>query len=544
MGTEVLSINNLELKFTKTVVTIDNLVLEKKSTLAIVGESGSGKSLTALAIMQLLPDTCKVSKNAKINYAGKNLLDISEYEMQNLRGKRISMIFQEALSALNPVKTIGQQIKEVLVIHKIVTKDFKRHILEILNEVNLQNPEKVYNSYPHQLSGGMNQRAMIAIAIASKPQILIADEPTTALDVSIQTKIMALINKLKEKYNMSIIFITHDLSVVQDYADKVAVMKSGKVLELKNKIEFFKKPEHSYSRKLLSATTIQPIVEQKKVIQDKILRLSGVSSSYFTNSSFLMRKKTFGVSDINFDLSSGESLAIIGESGSGKTTIAKTILQLQKIERGTISLFGQNLKNKNKRNYNLLKDSIQIIFQNPDTSMNPRFTVQQILEEGLKARKKFYSKEKISDITDNIMREVGLDPSMKSRYPHEFSGGQKQRICIARALSIQPKIIICDEPTSALDISIQGQIIKLLKSLQQKSNLSYILITHDFSLVSSFADKVIVMRAGKIVEAGSTKEVLTEPKDNYTKELLESIPKMQSTFISKYHKPEVELYES
>jgi len=545
MSNTVLDIKNLTINFTKTVVAIDSLTLTKGETLAIVGESGSGKSLTALAVMQLLPKSCKVSKKAKICYAGKDLLNISEKEMRYIRGRRIGLIFQEALSALNPVLTIGQQILEVLTTHKIATKNPKQHIIELLKEVNLPNPEKCYASYPHQLSGGMNQRAIIALAIASKPQVLIADEPTTALDVTVQTKIMELLNSLKTKHNMSVIFITHNLSLVQDFADKVAVMHTGKIIEYQNTKKFFKSPESEYSKALLDAIIIKKQQTNTQEYEDNILQVSKLGINHYNNNSWFRKTISFSVTDINFSLSSGETLAIIGESGSGKTTIAKALLQLNEPNTGTIKLFGKKLNFGTRASTRLTQDSIQMIFQNPDTSMNPRFTIAEVMTEGLRAKKSFYSEKQIQQAIDSLLLQVGLEPNMKSRYPHEFSGGQKQRICIARALSLQPKIIICDEPTSALDVSIQAQIISLLKSLQKQHSYAYILITHDFSLVSSFADKVIVMKDGEIVEAGPVKNILLKPQQEYTKILLRSIPSMQSSAIATHHMQEQELsYES
>ena len=465
-------------------------------------------------------------------------LKIPEKEMQFIRGAKISLIFQEALSSLNPVKTIGNQIKEVLLLHKIKPKNTKKYIISLLEEVEMSDPLRVYSSYPHQLSGGMNQRAMIAMAIASKPRVLIADEPTTALDVSVQTKIMRLINNLKNKYNMSIIFITHNLSIVEDYADEVAVMQNGKIVELKNKLSFFQNPEHPYSLKLLQAASLAKKNQKLITHEDNILNVRDLCLSY-SQQKWFARENEFNIYDINFDLHSGETLAIVGESGSGKTTIAKAILSLQKYQRGSITIFGKKIRFGTKDSIKSITNSIQMIFQNPDTSLNPRFTVRQILSEGLIARGQVFNDETIT----SLLEQVGLESTMKDRYPHEFSGGQKQRICIARALSLKPKIIICDEPTSALDVAIQEQIIELLQKIQKEQNLSYILITHDFSLVSSFADRVLVMQNGNIVEEGLVKTVLTKPKSDYTKLLLSSVPDMQTKIISKNHKNAELIYE-
>jgi peptide/nickel transport system ATP-binding protein len=539
MSKNILSIENLRIKFNaEEVLKVDKLDLKQSTTLALVGESGSGKSLTSLAIMQLLPPNSRVNKKASITYAGKNILNMPEKEMQHLRAKRISLIFQEALSSLNPVKTIGKQIKEVLLLHKIENKNVKEHIIGLLNEVEMPNPEIVYDRYPHQLSGGMNQRAMIAMAIASKPQILIADEPTTALDVSVQTKIMKLLTSLKTKYNMSVIFITHNLSIVKDFADEVAVMQKGEIIELKSKDDFFKVPSHSYSKKLLEAAILKKRNNKVILHEDNVLNVKNLKLCY-SNNKWFRHDNNFSINDINFNLHSGETLAIIGESGSGKTTIAKAILHLQKYQLGSINLFGTKMKFGSKESIDCIHNSVQMIFQNPDTSLNPRFTIRQILEEGLIARNICYDATTIT----KLLTQVGLEPSMQERYPHEFSGGQKQRICIARALSLKPKIIICDEPTSALDVAIQEQVISLLIDIQKQYNLSYILITHDFSLVSSFADRVIVMKDGNIVESGLVKSVLTKPKNNYTKTLLNSIPNMQSEAMHQHHSKLEAVYE-
>lgn len=530
--TEILTIKDLSMRFREPVINNLSISLCAQETLAIVGESGSGKSLTAKAIMQILPQGCKVSSNARINFAGSNLLSLTNKDMQSIRGNKIAMVFQEALSALNPVMTIGKQILEVLKTHNIkYPGGNKNHIIELLKEVHLPNPEEIYNSYPHQLSGGMNQRAMIAIAIASKPQILIADEPTTALDVTVQAKIMQLLLGLKEKYGMSLIFITHNLSLAHDFADKIAVMKQGSIVEYSDAKIFFLQPQHSYSKELLNSfVSIKPKVSGT-FTGIPILEVTDLGITYFRKNKLFCRKQAiFQLKDVSFKIHHKETIAIIGESGSGKTTIAKTITKLMTTSKGQIRILGKDVKN-NATGIKSIRDSVQLIFQNPDTAMNPRFTVREILYEGLNNKYKDYTQAQKDGIILDLIAQVGLAPNIMDRYPHEFSGGQKQRICIARALSLKPKLLILDEPTSALDATIQSQVIDLLKALQEKHGYGYLLITHDFTVVNKMADKVIVLNKGNIVESGNATKVLQSPNHSYTKSLLESVPKIHKVSI-------------
>ena len=531
--TTILTIKNLSMRFQEPVIHNLSISLCAQETLAIVGESGSGKSLTAKAIMQILPQGCKISSNASINFANTNLLSLTNKDMQHIRGNKIAMVFQEALSALNPVMTIGEQILEVLKTHNIKHPGGnKNYIIALLQEVHLANPEEVYNSYPHQLSGSMNQRAMIAIAIASKPQILIADEPTTALDVTVQAKIMQLLLSLKDKYGMSLIFITHNLSLAHDFADKIAVMQQGNIVEYNDAEIFFSQPQHSYSKELLSSfVSLEPKVSGT-FPKSPILEAKDLGVTYFRKNKLFRRKQAiFQLKDVNFKVHNKETLAIIGESGSGKTTIAKTIARLMTTSEGSIRILGQDVKN-NAAGTKLIRDSMQMIFQNPDTAMNPRFTIREILYEGLNNKCKDYTQAQKDDIILDLITQVGLDSNIMNRYPHEFSGGQKQRICIARALSLKPKLLILDEPTSALDATIQSQVISLLKDLQEKHGYGYLLITHDFTVVNKMADKVIVVNKGNIVESGDAAAVLHSPSHSYTKSLLESVPKIQKRSIS------------
>lgn len=519
MPDTILAIKNLAIKFQEVVLNISDMTLKTGQTLALVGESGSGKSLTSLAVMGLLPHTAAINTQAEIIYHSQNLLDLSEVEMQKIRGKKISLIFQEALSALNPVMKIGKQINEVLKTHKIICQEGnKKHILQLLREVGMPDAIKCYNSYPHQLSGGMNQRVMIAIALASEPEILIADEPTTALDSSVQSTILRLLCRIKKNRNMSLLFITHNLSLIKDFADDVAVMYKGEIIEKNNTNDFLKDPQHSYSKELLAAFKLKTARKKTSNKSTEVLQVTNLSIKYY-QPYWLTQKVSFALQNISFALESGETLAIIGESGSGKTSIAKALMQLVPSSANSIKLAGSELI-ANKYAKRICQKNIQMIFQNPDTSMNPRFTIDNIMLEGLNARDKKLCSNIQEKIIKKMLMQVGLEHDICTRYPHEFSGGQKQRICIARALCMQPQVIICDEPTSALDIATQIQVIELLKQLQLQHQYAYILITHDFNVVSSMADKVIVMQQGQIVETGDARDILTKPKHSYTQELL------------------------
>jgi ABC-type microcin C transport system duplicated ATPase subunit YejF len=537
---EILTIKNLNIRFEEPVVKNLSISLCAQETLAIVGESGSGKSITAKAIMQILPQGCKVSNNSSIYFGETNLLSLTNKEMQSIRGNKIAMVFQEALSALNPVMTIGEQILEALKTHNIKHPGGNKHyILQLLQEVHLSNPEESYNSYPHQLSGGMNQRAMIAIAIAPKPQILIADEPTTALDVTVQAKIMQLLHKLKEKYGMSLIFITHNLSLAHDFADKIAVMQQGNIIEYNNSEPFFIDPKHSYSKELLNSFVSSKPKSSSTFTTNTILNVTNLGVTYFRkNKLFQKQQAVFKLQNVNLKIHSKETLAIIGESGSGKTTIAKAIAKLIDLSAGNINILGKDVSNT-ASGTQLIRDSVQLIFQNPDTAMNPRFTIKEILYEGLNNKYKHYTQADKEQVILNLITQVGLTTSIMHRYPHEFSGGQKQRICIARALSLKPKLLILDEPTSALDATIQSQVIDLLKDLQEKHEYGYLLITHDFTVVNKMADKVIVVNKGNIVESGNTLDVLHSPSHSYTKSLLESVPKIQKSSINMVHEANI-----
>lgn len=517
-----------------------SLQVHQGETVALVGESGSGKSITALSIARLLPDAGRVT-SGQVLLHNENLLAKSERAMRSIRGNRIAMIFQEPMTSLNPVVKIGQQIIESILLHERLSKtQAKQRCLSLLDAVGLPEPARNMAEYPHQLSGGMRQRVMIAIALATNPELLIADEPTTALDVTIQAQVLALLKSLQEQRNMGMIFITHDLGVVQQIADRVIVMRHGEIVENALSADFFKAPQHAYSQQLLNAL---PSMEKRGLkLSDHTHSVDQQNSADFSQQAILkvdhlvvhfpikagVLKTTVGhvkaVNGVSFELNPGRTLALVGESGCGKTTVGKSILQLLSVTAGAIEFSGDNLLAlKGEQLLNKRRD-LQIIFQDPYSSLNPRMLIGDIIEEGMIALGADSLASERSAEIDELLHQVGLPEDARNRYPHEFSGGQRQRICIARALAVKPKVIICDEPTSALDVSVQAQVLNLLKDLQNKLGMSYLFITHDMAVVSYLADDVAVMNEGVIVEQGSVQEVLTQPKHAYTKRLLSAVP--------------------
>lgn len=517
-----------------------SLQVHQGETVALVGESGSGKSITALSIARLLPDAGRVT-SGQVLLHNENLLAKSERAMRSIRGNRIAMIFQEPMTSLNPVVKIGQQIIESILLHERLSKtQAKQRCLSLLDAVGLPEPARNMAEYPHQLSGGMRQRVMIAIALATNPELLIADEPTTALDVTIQAQVLALLKSLQEQRNMGMIFITHDLGVVQQIADRVIVMRHGGIVENALSADFFKAPQHAYSQQLLNAL---PSMEKRGLkLSDHTHSVDQQNSADFSQQAILkvdhlvvhfpikagVLKTTVGhvkaVNGVSFELNPGRTLALVGESGCGKTTVGKSILQLLSVTAGAIEFSGDNLLAlKGEQLLNKRRD-LQIIFQDPYSSLNPRMLIGDIIEEGMIALGADSLASERSAEIDELLHQVGLPEDARNRYPHEFSGGQRQRICIARALAVKPKVIICDEPTSALDVSVQAQVLNLLKDLQNKLGMSYLFITHDMAVVSYLADDVAVMNEGVIVEQGSVQEVLTQPKHAYTKRLLSAVP--------------------
>ena len=497
--------------------------LHAKQTIALVGESGSGKSVTARAIMKLLSKRATLSTNTVIKYNGENMAKLAIPEMNHLRGNRIAMIFQEPMSSLNPIYTIGAQICEVLILHqKLNTKTAMQRAIELLAEVHLPDPEHSVNKYPHQLSGGQRQRVMIAMALANRPDILIADEPTTALDVTVQAQILHLIDELKEKYGMGVILITHDLTVVQQFANYVYVMQYGEVKESGTTTEIFDSPQHPYTKRLLDSEPkgiVNPLPEDAQtILQAEQVRVcfSGPKKGWFGRKA----PDFIAVDDLSLTLKKGETLGIVGESGSGKTTFGQSILNLISMNSGTVSFHGEQVNHLNRKQMRPFRSRIQIVFQDPFASLNPRMSVQQIIEEGLIVNNIGKDAEERTEIVKKSLRDAGLPDTITTRFSHEFSGGQRQRIAIARAIALDPELILLDEPTSALDLSVQSQIIELLRSLQRKRGLSYLFISHDLKVVRALCHRVIVMQHGKIVEQGPVNQVLVEPKTEYTKQLV------------------------
>ena len=495
----------------------------------VVGESGSGKTMTALSIMQLLPYAAWVSQDSQIWFQGKNLLDYTEKSMRRIRGIAIGMIFQDAMSAFNPVLTVGHQMQEILQgkLH-LSYRYAKKRACDLLNEVGISDPARTYRAYSHQLSGGMRQRAMIAMALCGEPSMIIADEPTTAVDVTIQKQILLLLHTLKERKNISLLFISHDLSVISQIADESVVLKSGELVEKATPAVFFKRPLHEYSQQLLSAIlTTTP----RKTYWEPPSRLLSVNrlKVYFPIRKGIFKRKigdVKAVDGISFSLGEKQTMALVGESGSGKTTTAKAISQLIHCTAGEIIFDNNNLSNASRRAIRERRRDFQIIFQDPYSALNPRMLVGDSIAEGMSIQNRRQSRKSQLARVDELLALVGLLPSHKWRYPHEFSGGERQRICIARALALQPKLLILDEPTSALDVSIQQQVLQLLEKIQEEYGLSYLLITHNLSVVAYLSHYLAVMYQGKIVEQGPTELLLRAPQHNYTKKLLGAIPKI------------------
>ena len=488
--------------------------------------------------MRLLPSAIKINAGEVI-LNDINLFQLPENKMREVRGANIGMIFQEPQTSLNPVLTAGQQISETLHQHtNLSNNQCIAHSIELLDAVGIPEPERRINEYPHQFSGGMKQRIMIAIALAGEPDLLIADEPTTALDVTIQAQVLELLRKLQRETDMSILFITHDIGVASQMADHIAVMKDGSIVETKNKEDLFSNPEHEYTLKLFSAIPSwekrvkEGGIEKIDHISDKcLLKVKNLKVHYPIRKGIF--KRTVGyvraVDDVTVDLYAGETVAVVGESGSGKTTMGKGILQLLEVTSGDVSYQKTNLNTLDASSLRKIRADIQIVFQDPYSSMNPRMMINDIIQEGMLAQGIGKSKKERDENTIMLLEQVGLTPEHRYRYPHEFSGGQRQRICIARALAVKPKLIICDEPTSALDVSVQAQILSLLKNLQKEYQLGYLFITHNISVVEYIAHYVAVMYKGKIVEQGGVEEILKNPKHSYTKKLLSAVPRVELT---------------
>jgi microcin C transport system ATP-binding protein len=495
-----------------------SFTVAKGETVALVGESGSGKSVTALSTVGLLPDSAEVS--GSVTYNGNQMVGASERALRNVRGNDISFIFQEPMTSLNPLHTIEKQMAESLALHQALTGPAARaRVIELLNKVGIRDAESRLGAYPHQLSGGQRQRVMIAMALANGPELLVADEPTTALDVTIQAQILDLLADLKRSEGLSLLFITHDLGIVRRIADRVCVMQGGEIVEQGLTADIFANPQHPYTQKLLAA-------EQKggpdpvpagavEVVRADDLRI------WFPIQKGLMRKTVGYVKAVNaatVSVRAGETLGIVGESGSGKTTLALAILRLIPSTEPVVFL-GQDLRGRSGAELRAMRRQLQVVFQDPFGSLSPRMTAEQIIAEGLGVHGVEPGRNR-TDMVAEIMREVGLDPAAMSRYPHEFSGGQRQRIAIARAMILRPKLVVLDEPTSALDMTVQVQIVELLRELQRKWGLAYIFISHDLRVIRAMAHKVMVMQAGDVVEAGDCASVFTNPQSDYTKALM------------------------
>jgi len=499
-----------------------NLEIAKNQTLALVGESGSGKSVTALSVLRLLEESSSIRTEGSILFEQKDILTLTPPEIRSLRGNRIAMIFQEPMTSLNPVYTIANQIIEPLQLHRgLNQQEAEREALRLLARTGITEPETRMKAYPHQLSGGQRQRIMIAMALACRPQLLIADEPTTALDVTVQAQILELIKDLQREFEMAVLLITHDLALVEKVADSLAIMKDGKVVESGQCSKILSKPEHPYTIHLLSSVpSDQP---DPKPANPPILQTRNLSCTFSINVGWVhpfKRKKRIirAVDSINFNLPEGSTCGIVGESGSGKTTLAMAILKLVK-STGTIHFDAVDLQHLSNREMRAKRSDIQIVFQDPYSSLSPRLTVYQILEEGLLIHFPESSRQDRFDRVYQVLEEVGLDPEMAHRYPHEFSGGQRQRIAIARVIILKPRLLILDEPTSALDVTIQAQIIGLLKKLQSRYSMSYIFISHDLRVIRAISDYILVMQNGRMVESGPAREIFTSPGQEYTKTL-------------------------
>lgn len=496
--------------------------LKQGEMFALVGESGSGKSVTAMAITQLLPKTITQYKSGEILFEGQDLLKKTPAEIRKVRGNRIGMIFQEPLTALNPLHTVQKQIGEILKVHRGITgKAATTRILELLSLVGIPDPETRLKSYPHQLSGGQRQRVMIAMALANEPEILIADEPTTALDVTIQKQVLNLLKELQQKLGMTVLLITHDLGIVKRYAHRVGVMTQGKLVEVNQTQQLFETPQHEYTKALLAAEPsglpVVPDVDSPPIMDVQSLRVwFPIKRGVFKHTVGYIK----AVDDISFTIKKGYTLGIVGESGSGKTTLVQALLKLID-STGSIRFNEQELEHLNTQQVRPLRKSMQIVFQDPFSSLSPRMSIEEIVSEGLNIHHIGTKKDREAKVI-NALQEVGLDPKMRHRFPHEFSGGQRQRIAIARALILEPELIVLDEPTSALDRSIQAQLMDLLRSLQEKHGFSYLFISHDLKVVKTIAHDVLVLKQGKALEYGSADTVFSSPQNEYTQELISS----------------------
>jgi peptide/nickel transport system ATP-binding protein len=549
----LISVQDLHVSFrmskTETVEAVRGVSFDipANSTVALVGESGSGKSVSAMSIVRLLPENAILGPHSKVLYNGRDLLAAPIEEMRRLRGKDISVVFQEPMSSLNPVFTVGEQIAEVLRIHlKLNARQALDRTLDLMTEVGIPNPKERLKSYPHELSGGQQQRVMIAMAIACEPKLLIADEPTTALDVTVQRQIMDLLAGLQQRQKMSILFISHDLGLVGEISDHVVVMRSGEVREAGTVERIFSAPADAYTQALLACrprldsrprrlAVIDDIVNHRPPCTEQrvaapitgaaLIEVKDLGKDYLLKSGLFTRKVFSAVKHADFSLYKGRTLGVVGESGSGKTTIGMMLTRLTEASAGSIMFEGVDLAQLSAAQMQIYRSRIQIIFQNPYASLNPRFTVGQILIEPMRIHKIGKDDAERSQLALQLIEKVGLKREDFGKYPHEFSGGQRQRIAIARCLTMKPEIIVCDESVSALDVSVQATVLNLLLDLQDEFGLSYVFISHDLAVVKYMADEILVMSQGEVVERGSAEEIYARPQHAYTQQLLGAIPR-------------------
>lgn len=526
MSTPLLAIDQLSIAFARAgkprrVVDALSLSLEPGEALALVGESGSGKSVTALSVMRLLATPMVSYPQGTIHFAGQSILTAPESVMRQLRGNQMAMIFQEPMVSLNPLHNLEKQLYEVLSLHRGMRLPAARaEIIDCLERVGITNPRQRLNDFPHQLSGGERQRVMIAMALLTRPALLIADEPTTALDVTVQAQILQLLNALRHEFNISLLFITHNLNLVRRLADNVAVMRHGRCIEHNTQFALFKHPQHPYTRELLAAEP-DGLPEPVDCTASVLLEVRNLRVRFAIQRGLLRRTAGYkrGIEGLSFCLRPGESLGLVGESGSGKSTSGLVLLRLIPSE-GEIRFNGQRLDGLTRRQLRPLRKDIQVVFQDPNAALNPRLSASQIIEEGLRVHQPGLTAVRREQQVIAVMQEVGLNPATRHRYPGEFSGGQRQRIAIARALILKPKLIVLDEPTSSLDRSVQKQVITLLRRLQQRHQLAYIFISHDLQVIRALCHQVVVLRRGEVVEQGPCQQVFDAPRQAYTRELI------------------------
>ncbi|RUT84820.1 MULTISPECIES: ABC transporter ATP-binding protein [unclassified Mesorhizobium] len=530
----LLSVQDLSVAFSQgggqsTAVDHISFDIAKGETVALVGESGSGKSVSALSVLKLLPYPSASHPSGKILFQGNDLLAMSEKQLRQVRGNKITMIFQEPMTSLNPLHTIEQQIVEILKLHQgMADRPAKERTLALLNEVGIRDPHKRLDAYPHQLSGGQRQRVMIAMALANEPELLIADEPTTALDVTVQAQILELLAGLKSRKGMSMLFITHDLGIVRKIADRVCAMTKGKIVETGPTKEIFANPQHAYTRHLLAAEPKgkppAANADAKPVMTGKDIKVwFPIKQGFFRRTVDNVK----AVDGIDVTVRAGQTLGVVGESGSGKTTLGLALARMIS-STGTIQFNGRDINQLTFNAMRPLRRELQIVFQDPFGSLSPRMSIAEIIEEGLKIHEPKLSPDERDDKVAAVLKEVGLDPATRNRYPHEFSGGQRQRVAIARAMVLNPRFVMLDEPTSALDMSVQAQVVDLLRSLQAKHDLAYLFISHDLKVIRALANDVIVMRNGRIVEAGPSQQIFENPQTDYTRALISAAFKIET----------------